>query len=182
MTLIIRNIFILLVLLAPCSISAQEVKSKHEDWNFITSEVDGQQVCYLLSTPIDSKGNFKFRGDVYFIVTSNNDKADEVNVSSGYFYKEGNSVGLEFPATSNKKIKAFKLFSKDKNAWARTSEEDFEIIDLMKERSFVLIKGTSSKGTISSDKYSLKGFAKAFDEMKKTCADEEEKQEVKESQ
>lgn len=179
MTLIIRNIFILLILLVPSFTGAQQLKNTHEDWNFITAEVEGKEVCYILSTPIDSKGNFKFRGDVYFIVSNNNDKADEINVSSGYFYKEGNSVGLEFPATSNKKIKAFKLFSKDKSAWARTSEEDFEIIDLMKERSFVLIKGTSSKGTISSDKYSLKGFAKAYDEMKKACGDEE-KQEVKE--
>ena len=173
MILIIRAFLVLALILSPVFSHAQELKATHGDWYLLKGEVDHAPVCYILSTPKESKGNFKFRGDAYLIISNSDDHADEVNASPGYFYKKESVATLEFPASASKKIEPFKLFTKDKNAWAKTPEEDFKIVNEMKERGFLYMKGTSSKGTISSDKYSLKGFSAAYDEMKKTCGAKE---------
>lgn len=142
---------------------AQKLETTVSDWNVMTMEKEGRTVCYVGSKPVDSVGNFKKRGEAYVLVTARDSKIDEVSVTSGYPY-EKDKVSVEIEG------KEFAMFSEEETAWAPDDEQDKAMISAMKRGKLLVVKGTSEKSTGSQDTYSLKGFSKAFGEMKKRCA------------
>jgi invasion protein IalB len=54
-------------------------------------------------------------------------------------------------------------------AWAHDSAQDKDMIERMKAKSTMTVKGTSVKNTYSIDSYSLSGFTSAFKRMKELC-------------
>ncbi|MFO7482758.1 invasion associated locus B family protein, partial [Oceanibaculum nanhaiense] len=63
----------------------------------------------------------------------------------------------------------YKLFTVDDHAWAATAQEDKQLVEAMKKGSTMVIKGASSRGTETTDTYSLSGFTKAYEEIGKAC-------------
>ena len=52
------------------------------------------------------------------------------------------------------------------SAW---TDDDDKIIFAMKKGIELVITGESSRGTITNDSYTLKGFTSAFDQLTKDC-------------
>lgn len=140
--------------------AANELDSTHGDWNVYTN---GKETCYIASVPTAETGTFKKRGQPYVLV-NNKSSGDEINVSSGYPYKS--KVDVELVADGKK----FTLFSQGENAWAKDANGDANIITAMKSGSKLEIKGISTKGSYSTDTYSLKGVSAAFKRMKEICS------------
>ncbi len=151
-----------LVTAAPAA--AQELVASSGDWRVFTIKQDGKTLCYIASLPINKSGNYTKRGEPYLIVTRLASGIDEVSVSSGYNYKRNSDVTLDF---GNKKT--FKLFTRVELAWAYDQAADKAIINTMIAGDKVTVRGTSWKGTYSSDLYSLKGFTAAHKKMKSVC-------------
>lgn len=145
--------------------AAQEFVRAHGEWNVYTLMQDGKKTCYIASAPTGKSGTYKSRGEPYALVTHRSADVDEVSVSSGYPYKEKSEAKL------NVDKKEYKLFTKDELAWAYDEKQDSTIVKAMKKGSKMVVKGSSQKGTTSADTYSLKGFSKAYDEMKKQCSE-----------
>lgn len=140
------------------SANAATLDSTNGDWSVYSEG----KTCYIASVPTSEDGNFKKRDQPYVLINSKG-KADELNISSGYKYKSGVHVAL---SVDNKK---FRLFSEGEHAWAKTAADDKAIIDAMKSGTKLEVKALSTKGSYSTDTYSLKGVGKAYKRMKELC-------------
>ena len=61
----------------------------------------------------------------------------------------------------------FNFFGKEDSAW--TSDKDKEVIFAMKKGITLIVEGYSSRGTLTVDTYTLKGFTAGFNKLSKDC-------------
>ena len=142
---------------------AQEFLGKEGDWNVLTYVKGDTKYCYIESDPVKEEGDYSARGKPYLLVLRNPNGGDEVSATSGYPYKEGSEVEVALGALK------VGFFTKGDKAWARTSEEDAQLVKAMKAGVSMTVKGTSQKGTFSLDTYSLKGFTAAYKRLNEAC-------------
>jgi len=135
------------------------------DWSAFQFVENGNKACYMASQPKKAEGDYKKRGDVYAIVTHRPGEKlrDEVSVLAGYSYKEGSTVKVAIGG------QAFELFTQGDGAWAKDKKADEALVKAMIKGSSLVAKGTSSRGTKTTDTYSLKGFSKAYAAIGKAC-------------
>ena len=127
-------------------------------WNFVVED----NFCYIGSVPIKAEGNYTKRGDTYVLVYRINKSPDKiVQVTAGYNYDESKQVIVKIDQI------AYDFFGKDDTAW--TKNKDKEVILAMKKGITMIIQGYSSRGTLTTDTYTLKGFTKAFKQLSKNC-------------
>lgn len=143
--------------------NAQQFHDSHQYWSVYTIKQDGRKICYIASSPISKSGNYSRRDEPYILVTDVSGDVDEFSTSSGYPYKYGSEVRVKIGRNTHK------LFTKGELAWAYNTSHDKKLVKLMKKGAKMTVKGTSQKGTYSIDTYSLKGFTKAYKEMKAIC-------------
>jgi hypothetical protein len=158
--IVILSVFFLFF--AP-TIFAQELKAKFQDWNFFKVERGDRNVCYLASIPIKRDGNYDKRGEPFFLVTNIENDSDEISVSAGFIYNQKSNVEISFGS------KKFYLFPYKTLAWANDKADDIDIIKEMQKHEDMAVGGVSYDGKISSDIYSLIGFAQAYNKMKNEC-------------
>ncbi len=135
------------------------------DWSAFALKQDGGPVCYIGSVPIKSTGKYSKRGDVLFLVTHRPaaNANGVVNFQSGYTFKPGIDALLIIGKTM------YKLFTEGEDAWAFDSKSDMAIINALIRGAQMVVKGTSSRGTETTDTFSLKGFTAAYKAASKAC-------------
>jgi len=133
--------------------------------SYVYQDADGK-VCYMSTEPEKSVGKYKKRDDVFLTVTHRpSDKTfDVVNVVAGYTYKKGYK-----PTITVDKKAAVSLVSHENGAWAKDSKTDQQLVSQMKSGSVAVLRGTSKRGTVTTDTFSLKGFSKAYREISEAC-------------
>ena len=133
-------------------------------WSAFTYETDGGKVCYIASKPTSQEGDYQRRGDVYTLVTHRT--ADgvrgEVSIVAGYEYKKGTGPTATIGGGN------FRMFAEDDTAWIDDEREDF-MVGTMKAGLEMVVTGTSSRGTETTDTYSLSGFTKALEAIDQAC-------------
>ena len=144
--------------------SVEEIGS-FQDWSAYSYSSEGQKICFMSSNPTQARGNYTRRGDIFTMVTHRpaRNTRDVVSVEAGYTYEEGSSVSV---AVGDK---SFTLFTQGGNAWAPDSAADRSLVAAMKAGIDMVIKGTSSRGTATTDTYSLRGFTAAYEAISKAC-------------
>lgn len=145
--------------------SAPKLVSTHNNWA-VYSFTDSQgKTCYAATEPAKQEGNYAKRSNPALLVTRfpTSPPKEEVSVQPGYAYKDDSKAPLTVDGRS------WQLFTKGEHAWASSDKEDKAIIDAMKRGSTLVAKGSSSKGTNSTDTYSLKGFTAAYNAMVDAC-------------
>ena len=87
----------------------------------------------------------------------------EVNFIAGYNFKKGSEVKVKI----NKK--SFKLFTQQDGAWSASPELDAKLVKAMKGGNRMVVYGISSRGTKTTDTYSLSGFTAMKKRIDKAC-------------
>ncbi len=158
---------IAMVLSLTATASAQEVKvlGTYGKWIAQTYKENGQSVCFMTVKPEKTEGNYKARGDVLFMVTHRPAERafDVVSVAAGYQYLPDSDAVLT--ATDKK----FNLFTSGERAWARDAQTDKAIVQLLGKSKSMVIKGSSSRNNITTDTFSLNGFAAAHKAISDSC-------------
>ena len=133
---------------------------------YVYQGADGK-TCYMSTEPEKSVGKYKKRDDVFLTISHQpSDKNfDIVNVVAGYTYKKGSKPTL----TVDKKA-AISLVSHENGAWAKDTKTDKQLVSQMKAGSSAVLRGTSKRGTVTTDTFSLKGFSKAYREISEACS------------
>ena len=167
-TIIVVFTFVILTsFVTPKAIAEPVEMLVSKKWGAYRYDNDGSRICFISSVPIKSEGKYdpKNRGDIRVFVSHGPGKAerDVVQVIAGYRYKPQSDVSLNIDG------KAFKLFTIEDRAYAESEEDDRRIITLMKRGSRMTIVGISSRGTKTTDTYSLSGFTKTKAVIDKTC-------------
>ena len=136
------------------------------DWNAYQMEENGEKVCYMASIPQKKEGNYKKRGEVFLIISHRPAKKtfNTVSLTAGYNYKKKSTVKAVID-----KNNPIELFTDADTAWAATEDQDKELVSMMRAGDKAVFKGTSSRGTLTTDTFSLKGFTKAANAIDKAC-------------
>ena len=147
-------IFILILTFATSSYANVEMGK----WNFI-KEVD---YCFIGSAPVETDlPESKQRGITYILVYRINKSKDAiVQIAAGYPYKKGQNVDVTIDNVQ------FDFYSADDTAW---SNDDNKVIFAMKKGIKLTVKGESSRGTKTTDIYTLKGFTAAYNQLFNDC-------------
>ncbi len=157
-------IFILSIILTSGYSFSKEL-AKYNDWSAYAEGEGKNLACMAISKPKKAEGNYKKRGDVFATVTHfpGQDKWNEFSIVAGYNYKADSN-----PNATIGDVK-FQLFTSGSRAWSFSPSDDEKIIKSLKSSMKMRIVGTSARGTITTDTYSLMGFSKAYQKINEVC-------------
>ena len=133
-------------------------------WSAFTEKENGKAFCYIGSLPEKMEGKYTQRGDALILVTHRpaEKSFDVISIQAGYIYHKESGVKVTIGGQS------FELYTKGGHAWAK-AKIDRQLVAAMKGGKTMVVKGTSSRGTLTTDTYSLSGFTAAYGAMGKAC-------------
>ncbi len=157
--------FLMLGTFAPANASEPRLIGTFGDWAAYSFMENGNKVCYMASQPKTAVGNYTSRGDIFALVTHRpaEKTTDVFSYITGYPYKAGSEVTIEANG------RTFKLFTQDDTAWNADAAADRSLSQAIRSGSNMVVKGTSSRGTLTTDTFGLSGSAKAYDTISKEC-------------
>jgi len=153
-------------LVGMANVAQAKVIGDHGAWlSFLESE-QGKPACIISSKPKKSIGKYKSRGPIFAVIAHRpfENRIGEFSFQAGYGFKKSSEVSVVIDGKSN-----FKLFTKGEHAWTRDSAHDQILIKAMRQGNSMIIKGISSRGTHTTDVFSLKGFTAAILEANAAC-------------
>ena len=145
--------------------SEPELLGQHGDWTAYQFMENNGKVCYMVSQPTKDEGNYSQRGDIFALITHRPAEGSK-NVFSyiaGYSYKAGSEVTVKVNSQN------FKLFTQDDSAWAPDQDTDNKLADAVRRGNTLVVQGTSSRGTLTTDTFSLKGSSAAYKAISEEC-------------
>lgn len=159
---------LVMVIAVPVSVPAQQAEyiATHRDWHAFQYTENGNRVCYVASQPTREEGNYTQRGDVFVLVTHRpaEDSRNVVSFITGYTYEAGSTVSVEIDNTEQ-----FTLITNNDTAWTRDAQVDQALVGAMRAGLTMVVRGTSSRGTLTTDTYSLRGVTAALREIDRAC-------------
>ena len=106
----------------------------------------------------------KNRGEFYILVYKNiGDTNTVVQIEAGYDYKIGPDIVVNIDKGS------YVFYTTKDLPSAAWTNEDSKVIFAMKKGLELLVTGESSRGTITKDKYTLKGFTASYNKLTEDC-------------
>jgi hypothetical protein len=135
------------------------------DWSAYMFTENGHKVCYMASKPRKAEGQYTRRGEIFALITHRPAEGTR-NVFSyitGYPYKSGSDVKVTVDG------KAFTLFTQDDTAWTPDAKTDNQLAAAIKRGTKMVVKGTSSRGTLTTDTFGLSGSTKAHKKISESC-------------
>lgn len=168
LSLAITALFVLLSVFAggaPVSAQGIERIGDFDDWSAFRFTEGGNKACYMASQPVKAEGKYTKRGDIYALVTHRpaENRRDEVSFIAGYAFKANSTVEVKIGG------QGFQLFTSEDGAWTANKDEDKRLVQTMIQGNRMVVKGTSTRGTLTTDTYSLKGFTAAYRAITDTC-------------
>ena len=150
-------ILILIVLIYLFSFKAFAEIEKGK-WEFIKTD----EYCFIQSSPIKSViPEGKKRGEYYILVYRMNKNPELiVQITAGFNYKSADSIKVRIDEAD------YDFYADEDTGWAKN---DKEVIYAMKKGLKLVLSGESSRGTITNDTYTLKGFTSAVNKLNEDC-------------
>ena len=149
--------------------TAAGAKAEHlgdaQAWSAFAETDKNAKACYLVGRPMKVEPDNLKRGDVYVYVTHRpaEKSYNVVSFAAGYPYKD--ATDAELTVDTHK----FALFTSKESAWSRDAATDKAVVDAMAKAKQAVLKGTSARGTATTDTYSLDGFASMLAQIDKAC-------------
>jgi hypothetical protein len=137
-------------------------------WGAYTSSEGGGKMCFVASQPTDKKYSKSINGrdPAFFMVTTipNKNIRNEASTIIGYPFADNSKVTIKIDGTGT-----FTMFTDKDSAWIENPAQEPELINAMRKGTRMVVEGTSRRGTISTDTYSLSGITAALEAMAKEC-------------
>lgn len=140
-----------------------------KDWSAYTTGSGKTKTCYVLSQPKTTLPKNVNRDPVFFLISDwpARKAKGEPEVVPGYPYKKGSKVTAQVGSDK------FTFFTKnegsDGNAWVEAKADEARLVEAMRRGAQMIVTGTSSRGTLTKDTYSLSGVSAALDRIHKAC-------------
>ena len=164
------NFFILLMIASAtfwtsASCLAEQPLGQFGVWEAFTENAGKNRICYMASEATKARGNYKKRGKTYAMVTHSpiENSTNVVSVEAGYNYKEDSEVKIIIGK------QMFTLFTSGTTAFAYDAKADHALVKAMIKGAKMVVKGFSSRGTQTTDTYSLKGFSASYKTISVAC-------------
>lgn len=151
---------------------APKLLGKFDDWAAYTYGSGNARICYVLSEPTQMLPRDANRGDVYFMVTHRPGRGikNEISMRVGYPFS---STSRPFATIDTDKFQMFSGVPQGGEhqfwAWLENTREEGKMVTALRAGRSMVIKGTSSRDTLTTDTYSLKGSSAAMDRIDQAC-------------
>jgi invasion protein IalB len=139
------------------------------DWHVYSVGAGKDRFCYALSQPKQMNPANTARESAFFLISTwpGRKVSNEPSVVPGYQYKTGTKVQVQVGSDK------FDLFTKNDGqsggAWVENPTDEKRLIDAMKRGAEMSVTGTSSRGVLTRDNFSLSGISAALDKVAATC-------------
>ncbi|MEM7524288.1 MAG: invasion associated locus B family protein [Pseudomonadota bacterium] len=161
----------LTVFAEPASAQSNESVDAKRDWSIFKQGAGASRQCWIVSQPVtktaDRGGNpvSVKRGDIFLMVSvrPGEQVKNEVSYVSGYPFKPGGSVTMTIGGSK------FELFTEGEGAWTDSADSDDKLVAAMRRGANAVLTGQSSRGTQTTDTFSLLGFTAALNEARTLC-------------
>ena len=169
-----RKLFIAMIALASWSAvhtsaaNAQAAKflQQFNDWSSYIGDGSNEKICFAVSQPKDSEPKKVNRGQIAFYLTTWKDDniKDQISIKIGYPFKEGSKVSAIIGPDT------FTLYVNKDKAFIKNPDDELRLITAMKNGAKMIVKGTSQRGTLTTDIFSLSGITAALDHVAQSCS------------
>ncbi len=136
-------------------------------WGAYVAMPNGKKVCFALAKPSSSKTNppNRPRDPAYaFISTRPSEKVvNEVSVMIGYPVKPGSESTMEVGG------QRYAMYTQGDGLWIKNAAEEDRLVEGLRKSADVTVTGQSSRGTQTTDVFSLKGLSQALDRVAQEC-------------
>lgn len=139
------------------------------DWSAFTAGSGADKTCYALSQPVASTPDNVKRGPIYFLISdfpARKVKA-EPQIVSGYPYAANGTVSVSVGSGK------WTFFTKNEgdngSAWLKSRADEEKLVAAMRKGSRAVVTGVSSRGTTTTDAYSLSGISAALKKVHDAC-------------
>lgn len=151
--------FAVLVALCATPAAAQSVQALGEfrDWAAYSAADGTGQVCFALSRPTDVSPAVDGYTQAYLYLTNRPAEgvSNEVNLVAGFIFAP------DQPATLTVSGKSFDLFTQRDAAWLLDETQNDDLAGALRAGSTVTVEGTSEKGILVTETFSLSGATAA---------------------
>lgn len=123
-------------------------------------------ICYISSQPTDSEPKNVNRDPIHFLVIHRKGLGtkNEVQTLIGYPFNANAN------ATATVDGKAYPMVTEGAAAWLASTGDESGFVAALKAGTQLVVRGTSQRGTNTTDTYSLRGVTAAMTEIDKACA------------
>ena len=140
---------------------------QYGDWGAYAAAPGGSKVCFALAKPkttkIEPAGRKRDPSYIFVSTRPADNVKNEVSVIIGYPFKTSSDATAEIGAVK------FAMYTQNDGAWIKNVAEEARMVDAMRKGADLTVKGTSGRGTASTDQYSLKGLAQALEKIEQEC-------------
>ncbi len=147
--------------------SQPQLLGQFGDWGAYTANPGGRKVCFALAKPASAKTDppGRSRDPSYVFISSRpaDNVQNEVSVMFGYPFKPNAEASLEIGGSN------FSLYTQSDGGWVKNAAEEPRLVEAMRKAGNMTVKGVSSRGTATTDVYSLKGLAQALERVSQEC-------------
>lgn len=151
--------FAVLVALAASPAAAQSVQALGEfrDWAAYSAAEGAGQVCFAMSRPTDVSPAVDGYTQAYLYLTNRPGEgvANEINLVAGFNFAPDQLATLSIGGDS------FDLFTQQDAAWLLDATQNDNLAGALRAGSTVVVEGTTDKGILVKQTYSLSGATAA---------------------
>ena len=142
-------------------IAKQSMSLEKGKWSFVKDN----DWCYIGSSPIKSDlPETKKRGENYILVYKIiGSEENIIQIEAGYKYNLDKKINVKI---DNANYDFYSTEDSSETAW---TNDDKKVIYAMKKGLELTLTGESTRGTITNDVYTLKGFTNAVNQLNQDC-------------
>jgi hypothetical protein len=143
-----------------------ELLGSFADWGAYLAQGSKDKTCYALGQPKDRQPKAKLKDTSAYIFISTRPGEgvrNEVAINLGYGTKDGSAASAAIDGDE------YELITKGANAWVKDQSKEKEFVGALRGGSKLVVKASSSKGTSTTDTYSLKGLSDALARVVQEC-------------
>jgi len=137
-----------------------------KDWFVYSAGKGANRTCFAVSMPTESTPTNVNRDKVSFLISwwPAQKTRNEPSIVAGYQFKP---MSIAIAQIGSDKFEFANV--KDNGAWMNTPADEQKLIAAMKRGSGMSVTGTSSRGTLTRDDYSLAGISAALEKLAASC-------------
>jgi hypothetical protein len=137
-----------------------------KDWTAWTGTDSTGLICYISAEPNSSKPDGVNRDPIHFLVVNRKGLGtkNEVQTLIGYPIKKDSTPTAAIDG------KSYDMIGDGSGAWLASAADENGFVAAMKAGATLVVKGTSTRGTDTTDTYSLSGVTAALAAVDKACS------------
>ena len=160
-----------LLMVGAAQAQVSDAVAQKKDWSIFKQGSGADRMCWIVSQPLSSTAKRAGspvsvnRGNIFLMVALRPGERvkNEVSMMAGYPFRKNSAVKVKIGSDT------YEMFTEGEGAWTDSAESDDKLVGAMRRGSDAVISGVSSRGTTTTDTFSLRGFTAAINEARKLC-------------